>query len=271
MFSKSLVPAAAVLALVGTAGPAQAAFSTGFSTMVLGNLQVSFDDPNASLAWADSWYGLVGAGVWDSETPEDTLFNDTIGDNAEIDLAVGGAYSLAGSFYQVSDGASVAIGNGEVLAETLAFYELDGKYLFAEAFGSAGFDNFFTIEGGAIGELVSMTLSIDYDGFLAAVADQDSFFRIDALAFLGLYDDQDGNWSNLLAFDQAFDQAFGSGTDYDNFLFGTLTFTSQVAYGELYRLYGEAYAGAGGEVPVPATLPLLLLGAGLMAWGRRRV
>lgn len=256
-------------------GPAAVAgIVDAHAEMAIGNLRFSFDDPNAFLVWTDDWLGTVYAYAQDTDSGTDEDFDELLGNNGFIDAEAQTAHVYSLATYGVVDGLNVAIDpDADVGATTLSDLYLDGMNKQGEGFANATFDNFFLIGStNPIGATVATTIELDYAGLLDAFADEQGFFYVFAGAFMELYDVNELTGDVIepeLDFDEVFDEAFGTNTSYFNTLDGTLSISYEIPYDDVHWLYAEADSEVYGAVPVAGTLPLLLLGAGLLAWRRR--
>ena len=275
-----LKKAAATFSLVLTLGlaaapPAQASYVFASADMNIGSLRFSFDDPNAVLVWAADWFGTVTAHAQDTDSGSDNDYAEYLGNDGSISAEAHTAHVNSLATYEVQDGLNVAIDpNADVAATTHSDLELSGKHKQADGFANANFDNFFFVSStDPIGLTVQVTIDLDYAGQLTGIADAGGFFDIFAGAFLELYEiDQVTGVVRepAVAFDLFFDAASGSNTSYHNDFDGTLSVTYDLLYDDIYWLYAEADSEVYGAVPVPGSLSLLLLGAGILVWRRRR-
>jgi hypothetical protein len=272
---KSSNVAAAAVLLFGlvAAAPTAAGYASAIANVNFGNLRFTFDDPNAFVTWEDRWLGVVVAyaeGADGVDGDADAL----LGDDGSIDAEAQSSdvYSLA--THQVAGGQGVAVDpDASVAATTHSGLELDGKDKEAAGFANASLDNFFSIRSSQpLGTTAKVTILLDYAGQLTGIAAEGGFFDVFAGAFLELSDlDQDtGVITDLLDFAEFFHAALGSNTSYSGPFNGTLSITHDLFYERLYWLYAEADSDVYGAVPLPAALPLMLLGFGLLVCYRRR-
>jgi hypothetical protein len=275
--TKSPLATALLIAGVVGASPAPAAgIVDAYASMAIGNLRFQFDDPDAFLVWEDDWLGTVLASAQDTDSPSDSDYDEYLGNDDSIQAVAQTAHVYSEANYAVVDGLNVAIepDPGSVAADTYSELELAGKGKQAYGEAVADFDNFFSIlSSNPLGDTVTTTILLDYAGALGGTANEQGFFDILTGAFMELYDVDDGTGDVLfpeLAYDEVFDQASGTNTSYANSLIGTLSITYEIPYDDLHWFIAQADSEVYGAVPLPGTLPLLLLGAGLFAWRRRR-
>jgi hypothetical protein len=268
--------AATVLLITGlvVGSPASAVgVVDALAAMGIGNLRFSFDDPNARLVWAADWYGEVAAYAHDTDSGVAADYDAYLGNDGFIDAEAQTAHVHSLATYQVVDGLNVAIDpNAGIAAGTLSELHLVGKHKQADGFAYADFDNFFYIASSApVGATVLTTIELDFAGLLDAYANEFGYFEVFAGAFMELYetDQLSGDVTDLIDFDELIDFASGTNTAYFNSFDGTLTITAELTYDDIYWLYNEADSEVYGAVPISGTLPLLLLGAGVIAWRRR--
>jgi hypothetical protein len=267
--------ATALLAGLVAAAPVTAGFYTFASAdMALGNLRLTFSDPDAALTWEDEWFGEVPARAQDTVFGSDDAFDAFLGNAGDITATVQTTHVSSLATYQVIDGENVAIDPGSsIVATTRSELEIAGKNRQGDGAANARFDNYFSIASlNPSGSTIAVTLLLDYAGALTGTADAGGFFDVTSGAFIELYavDQVTGDVSDLLAFDQVFDTATGTNRSYTNALTGTLAIIVNLFDNQTYWLYAEADSETYGAVPLPATLPLMLLGFGLLAWRRRR-
>lgn len=256
-------------------GPASAAgIVDAYASMAIGNLRFSFDDPGAFLVWEDDWFGTVTASAQDTDSPPASDYDEYLGNDGSIQAVAQTAHVYSEANYAVVDGLNVAIepNPGRVAADTYSELELEGKGKQAYGEAVADFDNYFSIfSTNPLGDTVTTTILLDYAGALAGTANDQGFFDIFTGAFMELYDVDDGTDDLLfpeLAYDDVLDQASGTNTSYFNSLIGTLSITYEIPYDDLHWFVAQADSEVYGAVSLPGTL--LLLGAGLFAWRRRR-
>jgi hypothetical protein len=259
-------------------GPAAAAgIVDAHADIAIGNLRFSFDDPDAFLVWDDDWFGTVAAYAQDTDSGADADYAEYLGNDGIIEAEAQTAHVYSKATYGVQDGQNVAIEpDASIGASTLSDLYLAGKHKQADGFANADFDNFFYIDSanplGPPSATVLTTIELDYAGLLDAYANEQGYFEVFAGALLELWevDQINGDVTDLVDFDLFFDEASGTNTAYYNELDGTLTVTGELFYYDVYWLYAEADSEVYGAVPVAGTLPLMLLGAGVLAWRRRR-
>lgn len=255
------VAAFGIGALLPTSAQAYSA-STG-AEISLGNLVVQFDNQNAELIWADEWFGAVGAGAADIPGSVDEHYDAFLGNNAS------GSVTAATSW--ANSAAQATAGLDGIAAATSAAAEVDRKYRQGTAFGNASLDNFFYVRGGDAGDLVTMTVALNYSGLLAGIADAGGAYDVAVDAFISLFGEGSASdiYDDLLNFAEFQDSAAGTDDSVNRSFANILTFSQQVQFGEVYWLYAEADSEAT-AAPVVGSLPLLLLGSVLLGWRTRR-
>jgi hypothetical protein len=270
---------ACALGLIGLLATGQsAAFGivTATADMATGNLRFSFDDPNASLIWADDWFGTVIAYAQDTDSGADTDEDAYLGNDGFIDAEAQTGDVDSRATYESVDGANVSIDrNASVATTAFSALAIGGKHEHASGFAVADFDNFFLMTGGdPLGPPVEVTIELDYAGRLDATANEYAFFYLFTGVLMELYDVDDVTGDIVgadLVFDAVFDEAFGTNASYFNSLNGSLSITAEIPYDNVYWLYAQADSDVYGAVPVAGTLPMLLFGAGVLAWCRGRI
>jgi hypothetical protein len=246
-----------------------------YADMALGNLTISFDDPNAFLIWEDDWFGTVTAYAQDTDSGGADDYDEYLGNDGAIEAEAQTAHVFSQATYEVVDGQNVAVEpDAGVAATTVSRLDLVGKRKQAYGFAASDFDNFFSISSTApLGPTVATTIALDYAGDLDAFADDHGFFSIFTGAYMELYDVDDVLGDVIdpaLAFDLVFDEAAGTATSYANTITGTLSITYDIPYDDVHWLYAQADSEVYGAVPVAGTLSLLLFGAAAVGFRRRR-
>jgi hypothetical protein len=279
--AKRSIPVACALLLTGplAVGTVHASsFASTDASMAIGNLRFTLDDPTATLVWNDYWYGEVGVRAQDTDSgfDDDSAVYTYVDDEGDLAAQADTAHVHSLASQMVADGEFVAINpDAAVEATTSSALALAGKDKQASGFAFSNFDNFFFVTDGQAGDpTVQVTIELDYLADLTGIADAQGFFYGFTGAFIELYDvdELSGQVSfPELAYDEVWDEASGTNTNYSNNFGGTLRIVYDIPYNDLHWLYAEADSEVAGSVPVVGTLPLLLLGAGAGFLARRRL
>jgi hypothetical protein len=228
--------------------------------MAVSNLQFSPTDPAAQLLWTDVWYGEVRAHAQDSDSAPADDYNELLGNDGSVQATADTAHVDSKATYDVTDGDLVALDpSGQIGATTHSGLLLTQPNKQGDGFATSDFDNYFMVTGGATGESVEVTFTLDYSGQLAATADAEGYFRVELAALLQLWE------TDLIGYDIVADSKEGTATSVGLSYTGTLSVTANLVYDQEYWLYARADSEVyGATTPEPGTLALLLFGAGLI-------
>jgi hypothetical protein len=142
--------------------PAQASYVSALSEMAVSNLQFSPTDPAAQLLWTDVWYGEVRAHAQDSDSAPADDYNELLGNDGSVQATADTAHVDSKATYDVTDGDLVALDpSGQIGATTHSGLLLTQPNKQGDGFATSDFDNYFMVTGGATGESVEVTFTLD--------------------------------------------------------------------------------------------------------------